>query len=47
MEWDTVYHLDPWLCRDDEQDKNLRYVIQTRSADQAFEINSTDIRWAE
>lgn len=46
QEWDTVYHLDPWLCQDTEQDNNLRYVIQTRSADQAFEINSSDIRWS-
>ena len=39
-----VYHLDPWLCRDDEQDQNLRYVIQTRSANRYFEINSSNVR---
>jgi ATP-dependent exoDNAse (exonuclease V) beta subunit len=46
LEFETVYHLDPWLCKDDEQDQNLRYVIQTRSMDKLYEINSRDIRWA-
>ena len=45
LEFPRVYHLDPHLCRDDEQDQNLRYVIQTRSADTAFEINSSAIQW--
>lgn len=45
LEFDTVYHLDPWLCREDEQDLNLRYVIDTRSKDKLFYINSRDIRW--
>jgi superfamily I DNA/RNA helicase len=45
LEFDTVYHLDPWLCREDEQDQNLRYVITTRSRNNLFEINSKDIRW--
>lgn len=45
LEFDTVYHLDPWLCREDEQDQNLRYVITTRSMNNLFEINSRDIRW--
>lgn len=44
-EWDTVYHLDPWLCKDDEQDKNLRYVITTRAKQSLFEIESRDIIW--
>lgn len=43
LEFPTVYHLDPWLCRDDEQDMNLRYVITTRSMDRLFEVNSKDI----
>lgn len=45
LEFDTVYHLDPWLCRDDEQDLNLRYVAITRSRDSYFEINSKSILW--
>ena len=45
LEFPTVYFLDPWLCRDDEQDLNCRYVAQTRSMDRLFEINSRDIRW--
>lgn len=44
-EWDVVYHLDPWLCRDDEQDKNLRYVITTRAKEELYEIESKDIIW--
>jgi F-box protein, helicase, 18 len=44
-EWDTVYHLDPWLCRDEEQDKNLRYVITTRAKESLYEIDSRNIIW--
>lgn len=46
LEFDTVYHLDPWLCREEEQDLNLRYVIQTRAKETYFEINSAGIKWA-
>ena len=46
LEFPTVYHLDPWLCRDEEQDLNLRYVIQTRAMESYYEINSSAIRWA-
>jgi len=45
LEWPTVLHLDPWLCDDTEQDRNLRYVISTRSSDRLIEINSEDIRF--
>jgi superfamily I DNA/RNA helicase len=45
LEFDEVYFLDPWLCRDDEQDQNLRYVIQTRSKNKLFEIDSRNIQW--
>ncbi|MDE2106760.1 MAG: ATP-dependent helicase [Patescibacteria group bacterium] len=45
LEFDTVYHLDSWLCREDEQDLNLRYVAITRSKDRYFEINSKSILW--
>jgi hypothetical protein len=44
LEWDVVYHLDPWLIKDHEQDLNLRYVIQTRAMSCYYEINSTEIR---
>ncbi len=40
LEWDTVYHLDPWLIGSDEQEQNLRYVIQTRAKEAYFEVNS-------
>lgn len=45
LEWDTVYHLDPWLCGESEQDQNLRYVISTRSKNKLVEIDSSAIRW--
>lgn len=45
LEFDTVYFLDSWLCREDEQDRNLRYVAQTRSKDKLFEIDSERIKW--
>lgn len=45
LEWDTVYHLDPFLCGNCEQDKNLRYVISTRSADRLFEVESRDVKF--
>lgn len=43
LEFPIVYHLDPFLCRDNEQDMNLRYVINTRSKDKYFEIDSDRI----
>lgn len=45
LEFDTVYHLDPHLCDNGLQDRNLRYVISTRSKDRLFEINSSSIKW--
>lgn len=45
LEFDNVYHLDPYLCRDTEQDQNLRYVISTRSRDRLTEIDSNAIKW--
>lgn len=44
LEFDNVYLLDPWLMREDEQDLNLRYVCQTRSAGSLYEVNSKDIQ---
>lgn len=48
LEWDTVVHLDPWLCRRKTagaQDKNLDYVISTRSRNRLIEIDSESIEW--
>jgi len=45
LEWDTVYHLDPWLIGDGEQEKNLRYVITTRAKEALYEINSDQMKW--
>jgi DNA helicase-2/ATP-dependent DNA helicase PcrA len=44
LEWNTVYHLDPFLLRPDEQDLNLRYVITTRAMETYYEINTADIK---
>lgn len=44
LEWMTVYHLDPWLIREDEQDLNLKYVIETRAKDELYLIDSRSIR---
>jgi hypothetical protein len=45
LEWDTVYHLDPWLIKDaeGEQELNLRYVIQTRAKEAYYELDSRSI----
>lgn len=45
LEWPTVYHLDPWIIGESEQDLNLRYVIQTRALETYFEIESREIQW--
>jgi superfamily I DNA/RNA helicase len=44
LEWHTVYHMDPSLCGDFDQDKNLRYVITTRAADTLYEFETKDLR---
>ena len=46
LEFPQVFHLDPWLCRDDEQDLNCKYVAITRAMESYYEINSSAIRWA-
>ncbi len=47
LEWPDVIHLDPWLVRKDPfpQNKNLDYVISTRSSDRLTEIDSEQIEW--
>lgn len=44
LEWDTVYHLNPYLIGDNDQEMNLRYVISTRAKAALYEVNSGDIR---
>lgn len=44
-EWDVVYHMDPHLLRDDDQDLNLKYVITTRAKQRLYEITSKEIQW--
>jgi len=46
LEFPTVYFLDPQLCRDNEQDMNLQYVIETRAQERLYYIESENIRWA-
>lgn len=43
LEFDTVYHLDKWLLRNNEQDQNLYYVIDTRPRERLCYVNSADI----
>jgi ATP-dependent exoDNAse (exonuclease V) beta subunit len=45
LEFPLVYHLDPQIIGDGPQDKNLRYVIQTRSSNEYFEIASEAVEW--
>lgn len=45
LEFPTVYFLDPWLIREDEQDLNLKYVIETRAMDRLYYVDSRAIRW--
>lgn len=43
LEWESVYFLDPMLIGHSEQEKNIRYVAQTRSADYLAEITTEGI----
>ncbi len=45
LEYDNVYWLDPHLCDNREQDRNLAYVITTRSADKLTTLDSSTILW--
>lgn len=50
LEWDTVFHLDPWRVpslyaegpEELEQEENLRYVILTRAKERYVEVNMKD-----
>lgn len=44
LEWNCVFVLDSWLLGDTEQDRNLAYVMATRSADRLFYINSAEVK---
>lgn len=53
LEWDAVLHLDPWRCPskaaltrggpDLEQERNLRYVCETRTRDVLMEASLEDL----
>ena len=45
LEFTDVIHIDPHLLGSSEQDRNLSYVISTRSKNRLTEIASGDIRW--
>lgn len=53
LEWDTVYHLDPWRVpsrraepgtEDYEQELNIRYVIETRAKSRLILANAEDFQ---
>jgi len=53
LEWNTVYHLDPWRIpskfakegtEEYEQELNVRYVIETRFKENLYLINLEDMR---
>jgi DNA helicase-2/ATP-dependent DNA helicase PcrA len=47
LEWNGVYHLDPWMVRKhpSSQNKNLDYVCSTRSSNSLTEIDFGGIIW--
>lgn len=45
LEFPNVYWLDPDLCDSREQDRNLAYVITTRSENILNTVDSSAIRW--
>jgi DNA helicase II / ATP-dependent DNA helicase PcrA len=52
LEWETVYHLDPWRipskyarsAEDLEQEKNIDYVITTRAKEKLILVNMEGLR---
>lgn len=47
LEFKTVYHLDPQVIGNGPQDRNIRYVISTRSSETLYTIASNEIDWGE
>ena len=55
LEWETVYHLDPWRIPspwarsedEKEQEANIAYVISTRAKSHLFEIDLDKINFEE
>ena len=45
LEFPNVYWLDPGLCDNREQDRNLAYVIITRSENKLNMVDSSSILW--
>lgn len=45
LEFNDVYWLDPALCDSREQDRNLAYVITTRSENKLTMLDSSSILW--
>jgi superfamily I DNA/RNA helicase len=45
LEFPNVYWLDPSLCDNREQDRNLAYVITTRSENKLNMVDSSSILW--
>lgn len=45
LEYPSVYWLDPGLCDSREQDRNLAYVITTRSQNSLTLLDSSTILW--
>ena len=45
LEFDNVFWLDTSLCDDREQDRNLAYVITTRSQNSLTMLDSSSIIW--
>lgn len=45
LEFPNVYWLDPLLCDNREQDRNLAYVITTRSSNKLSMVDSSSILW--
>lgn len=45
LEFEHVYHLDKHILRDKGQDRNIHYVIDTRSKDRLTYISTDSIQW--
>lgn len=43
LEFDRVWFLDPFLCADEGQDRNVRYVIETRAREELNYVNTKEL----